>query len=280
MPTLLRRRELLYNPRVPLILRTVEKWILTALAIGAVCAPGFAQQVPATSGARILLLPRKMVTGERATLAVLDVTGKLTPGVNIVFSNGDKVTTDATGRAMFVAPLSVGNIYGSIEGRAGRVSSTIVSLAYIPSSSLEVGSVPRVASLNDRMEIFGHGFCGEADANRVTIGSIPALVLAASPAYLAVLPPLEMEPGPARVQVKCGQKSSDEFSVVFVSLELDAKSSTLAPGERRTLLVHVTGTTTKINLEARNLAPDVADLKGGTTVRVLSSWWEREYCSV
>jgi hypothetical protein len=80
-----------------------------------------------------------------------------------------------------------------------------------------------------------------------------------------------MDPGPARVQVKCGQKIAEEFSVVFVSLELDAKSSTLAPGEHRTLLVRVTGSTTKINLEARNLAPEVAELKGGTTVRVLST---------
>lgn len=212
-----------------------------------------------------------MVTGERATLAVLDVNGKLTPGVNIVFSNGDKVTTDATGRALFVTPLNIGNIYGSIEGRTGRISSTIISLANLPSSSLGVASVPRVASLNDRMEILGHGFCGDADANRVTIGGVPALVLAASPAYLAVLPPLEMDSGPARVQVKCGQRTSEEFTVVFVSLELDAHSSTLAPGEHRALVVHVTGTTTKISLEARNLAPDIAELKGGTTVRILSS---------
>ncbi len=271
IPTLLEGGELLYNPGVPLLLRIAEKWILVATLWCAVPPLCLAQQVPLASGARILILPRKLVTGERATLAVLDVSGKLTPGVNITFSNGDKVTTDATGRALFVAPLSVGNIYGSIEGRTGRVASTIVSLTSIPSASLEVVSAPRVASLTDRMEILGHGFCGDADANHVTIGGIPALILAASPAYLAVLPPPELDPGPARVQVTCGQKSSAEFSVVFVSLELDAKTSTLAPGERRTLLVHVSGSTTKINLEARNLAPGVAELKGGTTVRVFSS---------
>jgi hypothetical protein len=271
MPTLLHTRELLYNPRVPFLPRVLDKWVLAALSTVAVCSFASAQQVPPASGARILLLPRKMVTGERATLAVLDVNGKLTPGVNVVFSNGDKVTTDATGRALFVVPLNAGNIFGSIEGRTGRVSSTIVSPADAPSAVLVVSSVPRAASLTDRLEILGNGFCGEADSNRVTIGGIPALVLASSPSYLAVLPPLELDPGPVRVQVKCGQKSSEEFSVVFVSLELDAKSSTLAPGEHRTLIVHITGSTTKINLEARNLAPEVAELKGGTTVRVLST---------
>ncbi len=212
-----------------------------------------------------------MVTGERATLAVLDVNGKLTPGVHITFSNGDKIATDPTGRALFAAPLTTGTVYASIDGRTGRVFSTILTPTDVPSAALEVSSAPRVASLSDRMEILGHGFCGDADANRVTIGGIPALVLASSPAYLAVLPPLEMDPGPASVQVRCGQKTSDAFTVVFVALELEAKSSTLAPGEHRTLQVHITGSVSKISLEARNLAPEIADLKGGAVVRANST---------
>jgi hypothetical protein len=219
----------------------------------------------------MLLLPRKIVTGERATLAVLDLSGKLTPGVHIEFSNGDKIITDATGRAVFVAPLAPGILSGSIESRAGRVYSTILTPAEAPSSSLEVAAAQRVASLSDRMEILGHGFCGDADANHVTIGAAAGLVLAASPAYLAVLPPLDMDPGPARVQVQCGQKTSVAFTVVFVTLELDAKSSSLAPGEHRTLRVHVRGSTAKLNLEARNLAPEFAELIGGTTVRAVSA---------
>src|SRR2546430_6025014 len=68
------------------------------------------QSPPAASGARILLLPRRIVSGERATLAVLDVDGRLTPGVTVNFSNGDRLKTDATGRALFVAPLNPGVI--------------------------------------------------------------------------------------------------------------------------------------------------------------------------
>jgi len=242
-----------------------------AVLVGILSALCSGQQVPAASGARILLLPRKLVTGERATLAVLDFNGKLTPGVHVTFSNGDKITTDATGRALFVAPLNTGNIYGSIEGRTGRVMGTVISPAEVSSASLGVISAPRVASLADRMEILGHGFCGDADRNRVTVGGVPALVLAASPAYLAVLPPFDLDPGPNQVQIKCGQVSSESFTVVFVILELEAKGSTMAPGEHRTLIVRVKGSTTKINLEARNLAPEVTELKGGTSVRALSS---------
>lgn len=268
---LLPGEELHYNPGVRIYSQIVRKGIAAAALIGGISLLSPAQQIPAASGARILLMPRKLVSGERATLAVLDVNGRLTPGVHVTFSNGDKLTTDATGRALFVAPLTTGNLFGSIEGRSGRVAGTILSLSEIPATSPMVATAPRVAGLSDRMEILGHGFCGDADNNRVTIGGIPALVLASSPAYLAVLPPLEMEPGPSRVQVKCGQKSSDEFTVVFVALELEARTTTLAPGEHRNLVVHVTGSTAKIGLEARNLAPEIAELKGGTTVRGLSS---------
>lgn len=272
-PLLLHRREVHYNPGVQTFLNRTRKGLVFGTLLSSLVGLCLAQQIPVppASGARMLLLPRKLVTGDRATLAVLDVNGKLTPGVHIAFSNGDRITTDATGRALFAAPLGTGQIYASIEGRTGRVTSTILSSSELPSGSLEVSAVSRVASLSDRMEILGHGFCGDADLNRVTIGGIPTLVLASSPAYLAVLPPLEMDPGPASVQVSCGQKTSQPFTVVFVELELDAKSSTLAPGEHRTLQVHVTGSTAKINLEARNLAPEIAELMGGGTVRALSS---------
>ena len=244
------------------------------MALAVLCAVAGAcraQQAPAASGARILLLPRKIVAGERSTLAVLDVHGRLTPGVTVVFSNGDKVTTDTTGRALFVAPLNPGVIFASLEGRAGRVTSVILSLVEVPSGSQEVILAPRAATVSDRFEIAGHGFCGDADANKVSIGGVPGLVLASSPAYLAVLPPTDMDPGPARVEVSCGTRKAAAFTVVFVSLELDASGAALAPGEHRELKVRVRGSTAKINLEARNLAPDVAALQGGTTVRAASS---------
>jgi len=229
------------------------------------------QQAPPASGARILLLPRKLVIGERATLAVLDVNGRLTPGVSVVFSYGEKVTTDTTGRARFVAPLNPGTIYAGIEGRSGRVSATIVTPAEISSATQEVIAAPRIATLSDRFELQGHGFCGDADANRVTIAGMPALVLASSPGSLVVLPPADAEPGLARVQVGCAQKMSEPFTIAFVNLELGASSEPMTPEEHRVLVVRVKGSTARVSLEARNLAADVADLVGGAIVRVTSS---------
>jgi len=242
--------------------------LLSLLLFSAICP---AQQAPAPSGARILLMPRKLVTGERATLAVLDVAGRLTPDVKIVFSDSETVTTDTTGRALFVAPLNPGIIQASIQGRAGSVSSTILAPADVPSATQAVTLAPHVASLTDRLELAGHGFCGEADSDHVSIAGFPGLVLASSPASLVVLPPADLNPGPAQIKVSCGDKAAEPFTVVFVRLELEASEAPLAPGERRTLLVRVRGSTAKINLEARNLSPDVSELVGGVTVRTTST---------
>jgi hypothetical protein len=230
-----------------------------------------AQQAPPASGARILLLPRRVVSGERATLAVLDANGRLTPGVTVNFSNGDRLTTDATGRALFVAPLNPGVIFASINGHHGRVPTAILSPAEGASASIEVSSAPRVASISDRIELTGHGFCGDADANQFTIGGKAALVLASSPSSLVVLPSGDLEPGPAAVEVSCAKRSARKFTVTLVALQLEADSSPLEPGKRRVLTVHVHGTTAAVGLEARNRAPDIAELTGGNSVRLSSS---------
>jgi hypothetical protein len=233
--------------------------------------PTFPHQRPKSSAGRTLLLPRTIVSGERATLAVLDGNGRLTPGATVIFSNGDRLTTDATGRALFVAPLNPGVILASIAGHRGRVPTTILSHAESAATAIKVTSIPEVASLTDHFEIVGRGFCGGADANQVTISGQSALVLASSPTSLIILPPLDLRPGRASVDISCAKLNGPPLEVVFVALELQADSSALAPGVHRSLTVRVRGTTGKIALEARNLSPDIADLTGGNPLRVSSS---------
>ena len=231
----------------------------------------FAQKPPQPPAGRILLLPRTIVSGDRATLAVLDVNGRLTPGATVLFSNGDRLTTDATGRALYVAPLNSGVIRGSIAGEPGQVPVTILPSAESATTIMEVASIPSVASLSDRFEIAGRGFCGGADANQVTISGDPAFVLASSPTSLTIMPPVDLPPGRASVDLACGKRNGPPLEVVFVALELEADSSPLAPGVHRQLTVRVRGSTVKIRLQARNLAPEIAELTGGNPARVLSS---------
>ncbi len=233
--------------------------------------PLLPQQPPPASAAHILLLPKRIVAGEGATLAVLGANGRLTPGVTVNFSDGERLATDATGRALFVAPLNPGVIYATIASRPTRVFTTILTPAEISSSSLRISSAPRFASLADRFELSGSGFCGEADANTVRVAGKPALVLASSPAALIALPPTELDPGPAAVEVSCAKRSAPQFSITFLALTLAADSSPLAPGEHCVLTVHVSGTAAKVPLEARNLSPNVAQLAGGNPANASSS---------
>src|ERR1043166_636570 len=95
--------------------------ITAFLAMAALFARAEGPPTPAAKNARILLLPRKMISGDRATISVLDVNGRLTPGVTVAFSNGDHVTTNSTGRGLFVAPLTPGVLYATIQSEERRV---------------------------------------------------------------------------------------------------------------------------------------------------------------
>jgi len=151
------------------------------------------------------------------------------------------------------------------------VATAILSPSEAASTSIEVSSAPRVASLTDRAELLGRGFCGDADSNQVTIAGQPAIVLASSPTALVVLPSPDLQPGSAIVEVSCAKRQSPPFSITFVGLNLEADSSPLKPGEHRAVTVRVGGTTAKIALEARNLSPEIAELSGDNPVRASSS---------
>ena len=251
-------------------LRMVSLVAFFAAATWCASATAEEQPAPAAKNARILLVPRKMVSGDRTTLAVLDVNGRLTPGVTIAFSNGDHVTTNATGRGVFVAPLTPGVLYATIQGRPGRVQ-TLVIAAPASASSPVVLQAPHFASLSDRFELQGHGFCGDADKNIVQVNGEAALVMAASSESLTILPPENLEPGPADVTVACNKGPASAARVIFLSLSLEADTSPMQPGQKRTLTVRIVGTRDKVTLEAHNLAPEIAELAGGNTAKAISS---------
>ena len=239
----------------------------------AVTAPAefAAQKAPAASGARILLLPRHIVSGEPATLAVLDGNGRLTPGVTVNFSDGEHVVTNTTGRALFVAPPNAGVLYATIGPRSARVYTTILTPTEVASPSIQVSQAPQFASLADRFELAGKGLCADADANTIHIGGRPALILASSRATLIVLPPAALQAGPATVEVACANRLAPAFSIAFLDLTLNADGSPLAPGEHRTLTVDVRGSTAQVPLEAVNLSPKIAQVLGGNPAKTSST---------
>lgn len=262
-------RSVAFSPTMPVMnLRTIQLALLLATLLS---ASAVAQQVPAAKNARILVVPRRMTSGDRATLAVLDVNGRLTPGAKVAFSNGDHVTTDATGRGLFVAPLTPGILYATIVGRPGRIQTEVLAASAGKPTETKILQAPHFASLSDRFELQGHGFCGDADKNVVLINGQAALVLAASSESLAILPSEELEAGPADVTVACGKIQAGATHLTFLALALQADSSPMQPGQKRTLTVRISGSQEKVALEAHNLAPAIAELAGGNPAKATSS---------
>ncbi len=191
--------------------------------------------------------------------------------MTVAFSTGARVTTDTTGRAAFVVPSAPGVVFASIEGRHGRVALAVVPAAAASTPVAAVRTAPRFAALTDRFDITGSGLCSDADANHVIVAGRSALVLAASSLALMILPPEGLPPGPAQVTLSCADGAPVSFSLTFLSLELLVSAAPLKPGERRDLLVRVAGTKDRVPLEARNLAPEIAELAGGNPVRLSST---------
>lgn len=235
---------------------------------------GFAQKpaaAPPASAARIIVVPRRLVAGAPATLAVLDVQGRLTPGVAVEFTGGARVTTDQTGRAIFTAPVAPGVVFVQFVGRPGKVSTVVLPAPEGPSAELRVTSYPHVAAIADRFEISGTGFRGEADANQATVGGRPALILAASPVSLVIFPSPDVATGTTRLQVETAGQKSGELPLTLVSLALGATSARLEAGEHQKLRMEVQGSAERLMIEARNLAPEVAELPRGNPLRMVTS---------
>jgi hypothetical protein len=172
---------------------------------------------------------------------------------------------------LFVAPLSPGVLYVTIVGRPGRIPTQIIPAGAAKNTETQIVQAPHFASLSDRFELQGNGFCGDADRNVVQVNGRAALVLAASSESLAILPPEDLEAGPADITIACGKNQTGVARLTFLALALQADTSPLQPGQKRTLTVRISGSDQKVTLEAHNLAPAIAELSGGNPAKAISS---------
>lgn len=224
-----------------------------------------------TAPATTIVLPPKLIAGERATLAVLDAAGRLAAGAVVEFSGGQQVTTDATGRATFTAPAEAGVLLARIPGRGMRASATVLVPPSIAPDGVQVFEYPRVVAVSDRVTVDGTGFRGDADENRALLGDQPAFVLAASPIALVLLPGPRTTEGPTQLLIEVGGRSPGPVPLTLVSLELKSRKKQLAEGEKGQLAVRVRGTDQRLVIEARNLTPEIVELPRGNVQRVTTS---------
>ena len=237
---------------------------------------------------RQLILPEAVVAGAPATLAVLDSQGGLMPGVVVELPQGQKVTTDATGRALFKVPDQPGTLNSKIAGRTITASTSVVSSENLapqgPRGAVQPGvtiaSYPRAIAIHDRFFLEGYGFRGAADANHVTLNGDPCLVVASSPISLVVLPGPRVPIGEVPLRVNVAGVDAGQFPVSAVMLEFNGPTDAVNAGSTGKLIVRAIGTTEPLLLEVRNASPGVIQFAKGNVQRLKTSGGEENAAPV
>ena len=256
---------------------------LTLIVLAATIAA--AQETPKTQPAlspRQIILPPTAVAGAQATLAVLDSQGRLLPDVTVELSGGHKVTTDPTGRALFVAPDKLGTLTAKVSGLPLTASTPVVAPdAPIAEGSsapgaraAKVRSYPHVLALHDRFTVEGSGFRGMADLNRVFLGDKQCLVLAASPRAVVILPGPSVPVGAVDLRIRVDEREVGQLPVSVVLLEISGPAEAVNAGGTGKLTLRAYGTMERLSVEVRNGSPEVVQLPKGNVQRLDTSGGE------
>ena len=253
--------------------------LAAAVAVASPCPAG---QIPApafspasTTWAVSIVLPERIEAGRPATLAVLGVDGRLAPYTKVELDDGQTLTTDSTGRAFFTAPA--GREFLIAKG-SGASAAALIDPARVADTRSPSVSLPGVISAHDRFWICGAGLRGDSDANHVTINGQLALVLAASPSCLTVVPGPYVGAGLSVVSVDApGGHWSAPTTVVF--LEFDKPNPPLRPGKKGRMEVRVRGSEEKLALTIENRSPGVIEFTRGDARDVETSGGENNVAS-
>jgi hypothetical protein len=228
--------------------------------------PSLAQSMTSAAWMVTIVLPPSVVAGQPATLAVFGVDGKLAPGVSVEVGKHERVVTDTTGRATFTAPADGGVVVAKASGKA---AAALVGSADQGNGSQTISVAPAI-SLKDSFSICGGGFRGEADANRVKINQERALILAASPECLIVLPGPKAAPGPASISVETGGARWNA-ATILVALDFEPPQPGMVPEKKSKLVVRVQGTDQPLQIVVENQTPGVLEFLRGDTQTLRTS---------
>jgi hypothetical protein len=233
---------------------------------------------------RQIILPPKVIAGAPAMLAVLDSRGRLMPKVEVELSDGQKVTTDVAGRALFNAASQPGPMVAKIEGRAITFSTSVISPENIRprefSGTVTVSSYPHALTLQDRFVLEGTGFRSEADSNHISLNGDPCLVIASSPVSLVALPGPRGLIGDAQLTVVAGGTKAGSFPVSVVALEFSGPGNAVDAGSTGKLILRARGTTLPLIVEVRNGSPGVIRLTQGNVQRIKTSGGEENIAPI
>jgi len=242
--------------------RGAPAWMLVGLLLGALVAP--ARGLRAASETVTIVLPPKLMAGHPATLAVLGVDGRLAPAFHVELGDGQTITTDRTGRAVFHVPAT--GDYLLAKGSGAEAAALIdPAVAQTEPSTLRL---PPIVSLNDRFWICGGGLRGNADEDSVELNGQSALVLASSPICLVAWPG-NAQPGRVAVSVEAPGVQW-KATTTLVSLQFSPPNPPLSPGQQGQLVIRTLGTNEKLEIVAQNHAPGVLRFVRGDTQELMT----------
>lgn len=225
-----------------------------------------AQSSTSTTWAVSIVLPSRVVSGQPATLAVLGVDGRLAEGIAVDIGKDQRIKTDKSGRAIFIAPSGTSVM---IATAAGNSAAALVD-SVPPLTAARAPVVEPVVPQSDRFPICGGGFRGDADANHVTLNGERAFVLAASPECLAVLASPRALPGPAKISIETPDAQWNA-TTTLVSLHFDPPLPPLVPEKRSKLVLHVQGSDEALRVLVENKTPGVLRFLRGDRQELLTS---------
>ncbi len=241
---------------------------MAALSLLTFAATARAQDASSQNlGQQTIVLPLALVAAQPATLAVLKANGHVAPGVKVVLSSGEVVTTDESGRAHFLVPPETGLMFARVPGTEAREAADVLPQGS-GSGRLQVAQIPKVVALENHFAVSGGSFQGDADRNRVEIAEKAILILASSPVQLIVMPPANALPGPASlVMIEGTTEIATKITLVDVASS-GSSDAEVRRGKKATILLRVRGIAEPVELAIRDLSPQVAQFPHGNEVRV------------
>lgn len=187
-------------------------------------------------------------------LAVLGVDGRLAAGITVQVG-GQRVTTDDTGRAFFTAPSDGAVLLAKASG-----TSAAAVIDPVPNLGMRRAvSVATIVSMREPFSICGFDFSADVQASHVRINGEPALVMAASPECLSVLPGAKSTAGPAQISIASAASSGGRWSVntTLVALDSELPQARLTPGQKTLLRIRVRGSDQRLRILLANEVPGV-----------------------
>ena len=214
-----------------------------------------------------IVLPLELVAAQPATLAVLTANGHVAPGVKVVLSSGEVVTTDESGRAHFLVPPETGMMFARIPGTEAREAADVLPKG-AGAGILQSARIPPVVSLENYFAIDGEVFEGDADRNRIEIGGRSILVLASSPVQLIAMAPPNAPPGAAPFLMLEGAMEIKTKIILVDVVPANPSDMRIRRGKKTTIVLRALGTAEPVDLTVRDLSPQVAQFPHGAEERI------------